>query len=125
MQESSFPVVIFYGGNEEKEISVVSKNFIEKSLQSYKEIEVISINYNEFIKSGTHKISNNTITYENRIIKNPYVIPCIHGKPGESGHIQALLEEFQISFFGNNYEGNLICFNKVITKLWAEKLRRC
>ena len=87
MQESSFPVVIFYGGNEEKEISVVSKNFIEKSLQSYKEVEVISINYNEFIKSDAHKISNNTITYENRVIKNK-VSGIVMGRSLVKGNIK-------------------------------------
>ena len=51
---------------------------------------------------------SNSITYKNREIKNPYVIPCIHGRPGESGRIQAILEEYEISFLGNNYEGNLI-----------------
>ena len=115
-------VVLFFGGKEEKTISEISKNYIEQILNSIEEVNLTCIEIDDFFNSKECSFSKNKIHYKDKGIHSPYVIPCIHGVPGESGHFQALLEQYQISYFGNNYESNLICFNKVLTKLLAEKI---
>lgn len=49
-------------------------------------------------------------------------IPWLHGHPGESGHIPAFFELIQLPYLGCESESHTICFNKVLTKLWCEKL---
>ncbi|MEX0798763.1 MAG: D-alanine--D-alanine ligase, partial [Bacteriovoracaceae bacterium] len=48
-------------------------------------------------------------------------VPCFHGHPGETGHIQAYFEMINLPFLGCGYEASAVCFNKVLTKLWLEK----
>ena len=115
-------VVLFFGGKEEKTISEISKNYIEQILHSIEEVNLTCIEIDDFLNSKECSFTKNKIRYKDKEIHSPYVIPCIHGVPGESGHLQALLEQYQISYFGNNFESNLICFNKILTKLWAEKI---
>ncbi len=50
------------------------------------------------------------------------VIPCLHGFPGETGHIQAQLDLFKLPYFGPNMEGSNLAFNKVTTKLWLQAM---
>ena len=62
------------------------------------------------------------LSTNNQSIKIDFCIPCIHGYPGESGDIQSMLELLSIPYMGNNAETSRLCFNKITTKLWLEKL---
>ncbi len=47
-----------------------------------------------------------------------YVVPCIHGYPGETGDLQSMLELAGLPYLGCGPEASTLCFNKVSTKLW-------
>src|SRR5690606_19169185 len=49
-------------------------------------------------------------------------IPWLHGYPGETGHITAFFDLIQLPYLGCETESHMICFNKVLTKLWCEKI---
>ena len=51
-----------------------------------------------------------------------FVVPCIHGFPGETGDIQSMLELIGLPYLGCGSEGSKLCFNKVSTKLWLSAL---
>ena len=82
---SEFIVLVISGGKEEAEISKVSASFITEKLENIKiNYKTISIsdycNLNDLIQKISSEFN----------IQKTYVIPCIHGAPGESGEIQAL-----------------------------------
>jgi len=45
------------------------------------------------------------------------VAPMLHGKFGEDGHIQKILEDADIPFIGSGSVSSQLCFNKVLTKI--------
>ena len=47
-----------------------------------------------------------------------YVVPCIHGYPGETGDLQSFLELAGLPYLGCDAEASKVCFNKITTKLW-------
>ena len=49
------------------------------------------------------------------------VFPMIHGKDGEDGKIQGLLDIIGVPYVGPDNEGNLIAYDKVLTKIICEK----
>jgi D-alanine-D-alanine ligase len=51
-----------------------------------------------------------------------YVVPCIHGPPGETGEIQTYLDLISLPYLGCGPEASLVCFNKVTSKLWFNAL---
>jgi D-alanine-D-alanine ligase len=117
-------VVLFGGTGRESEISKKSSEYICKNL--------IAINCEVFkveIKENVWIYDNKKVTIgpdgyvfeELGNINIDYTIPCLHGFPGETGHIPAMLELYQQSFMGCGLEASAITFNKVSTKLWLEK----
>ncbi len=102
-------LLLYGGGSSEHEISVLSANFIEKSLKD------------EFIITKVETAKNEKITLDN-YPKFDYVIPCYHGHPGETGTIQSWLEMQAIPYLGVGPEASAICFNKVSSKLWFSAL---
>lgn len=44
------------------------------------------------------------------------VIPMLHGKFGEDGHIQKILEDIRVTFVGSGSASSQLCFNKASTK---------
>lgn len=113
------------GGGEEHSVSLVTADFLKNQIPSHYnciEIEVDKdFNWNLGGKSAElnfkHELKAGDESYSIDL-----VIPCFHGYPGETGHIQAYLEMIGIPYIGCNNEASLICFNKVVTKLWLEKL---
>ena len=116
-------VLLLFGGEEEKEIAVISKDFILKNLNALKSdlnnrITVTEIDINDYKNLGQ------LTAHCARALKNGeiFVIPCIHGRPGESGELQLELENLNIPYLGSDSKTSKQCFNKVLTKLAAEKL---
>lgn len=47
-------------------------------------------------------------------LKDPLVIPVIHGTTGEDGQIEGFLETIGIKYLGNNLKSSALCFDKAI-----------
>jgi len=129
-------VLLLYGGQEESDISILSSSYIIECLAEIKDLKIItcffsvsgelflsnSIDQKIFSESDKITFAEGSIQKGNLNIKIDYCIPCIHGAPGESGDIQPILEYYKIPYLGNNSETSKICFNKISTKLWIEKI---
>ena len=114
---SEFIVLVISGGKEEAEISKISASFITKKLDK------ININYETTCLNDYSSL--NVLIQQLPTKFNPektYVIPCIHGAPGESGEIQALLSEAGYSYLGCDSDSSMTCFDKITTKLKTSKL---
>ena len=121
-------LLICGGGGTEHDISLLSAKYIEETLLSDKNYEVLLV-----IMDGEGKIEtregfkctlkrNGLILVEGDPTTIDYAIPCIHGPPGETGEIQSYLKILSIPYFGCEAEASSICFNKITTKLWLEAL---
>jgi D-alanine-D-alanine ligase len=96
------------GGGAEHDVSLISAAYLEKQIDKTK-------------FNVTHITIGNTFDLQLEREKIDFCIPCIHGYPGESGHIQSLLELLHIPYMGCSAEGSQIAFNKISTKLWLDK----
>jgi D-alanine-D-alanine ligase len=96
------------GGSSEHEVSLVSAIFIKEQLEllGHQVVEVL-ISDDKAWLSQVH--ANLDVDY---------CIPCLHGSPGETGEIPALLELYGIPYLGCGPEASVHCINKVTTKLW-------
>ncbi len=97
-------IAVLYGGtNEEREVSLVSGKAVYDSLvkRSY-EVDLIDTKYDYFskLKDGNYDI----------------VFIALHGKDGEDGKIQGLLESLNIPYTGSGVLSSAICMDKSITK---------
>lgn len=115
------------GGGTEHDVSLVSAAFIKKNIDSSR-FHLIDVTIDKNFKWTDS--SNNTVELdfqgnlktENEILPIKAVIPCIHGFPGETGDIQSFLEMIGVNYLGANSEASRICFNKITTKLWLDRL---
>ncbi|MDX1302805.1 D-alanine--D-alanine ligase [Photobacterium sp.] len=115
------------GGSAEHEVSLVSANYIEEQLKcikgiSYTRVEMkeegwfdtnnmpCQLNLDRSLQIGDEKTSVN------------YVIPCVHGYPGETGDLQSFLDMAGLPYLGCGAEASTNCFNKITTKLWFDAL---
>lgn len=127
-------LLIFGGGGNEHEISILSKEFYKTSLQKHELFNIIEI---EIAKNKTWLLKSHhskevflnskkelcDVSSNQAMIKNiDYVFPCIHGAPGETGQLQGLLDIYQIPYFGNGVEVSSMAMNKITTKLWLQYL---
>lgn len=117
------------GSGTEHEVSLVSSKYISQQLS---ELNTFQITHLE-IKEGAWYHIDSGIKYELRSDKSllcdgvdaghvDYVIPCIHGYPGETGDIQSMLDMFGIPYLGCNAESSTNSFNKITSKLWYDAL---
>ncbi len=115
------------GGGSEHEISLLSANFLESQLKSLAEISVTRVelfpdhwqtNDGRFCHLGMDR----QLHFDNTAQPVDFVVPCIHGFPGETGDIQSMLELIGLPYLGCGSEGSKLCFNKVSTKLWLSAL---
>jgi D-alanine-D-alanine ligase len=107
-------ILIIYGGNSlEHDISIKSYNTVINSIDDTKYI-IDSI-----------YISKDNIWYHNdkeiiniiEFIKlYDLVFPLMHGKYGEDGSIQGMLDMFNIKYIGNSLGTSYLCMNKLRTK---------
>jgi D-alanine-D-alanine ligase len=114
-------VIILYGGEEEADISIISATYIHRHLESIKnikpQIQVELINLNDYA---------NIVGFSNFLVSkynpsNTFIIPCVHGHPGESGLLPFLLDQLNFRYLGCNFHGSNKCFNKITTKLWCKE----
>lgn len=125
---SSYNILLLCGGGgSEHDISLLSANFIENQLKSIPEFNVTRVVlHHDFWEctDGTRCFLSNdqklhSSSGETHI---DYVVPCIHGIPGETGDIQSLLELCGLPYLGCPSEGSKLCFNKISTKLWLSAI---
>jgi D-alanine-D-alanine ligase len=97
------------GGGPEHEISLISAKYIEKILSQIPQLDLT-------IKELK------TFPEKEDLLETEYIIPCIHGPPGETGEVQAFFDDLKIPYLGAGIKASQICFNKITTKLWLEQL---
>ncbi len=116
-------VLLVYGGDgNEHAISIRSKEYLAEQLRNTGRANVIEVeikdrlwhcNGNVVSLGPDHKIGNEKIDF---------VVPCIHGFPGETGELPGYLDMIGLKYLGNNAEKSNLCFNKLTTKLWLDKI---
>lgn len=120
-------LILFGGGSSEHEISKISCDYLVSQIDTSKfnilkveitkgfiwklDEKIVELNFDKVLVSDGKALS-----------KIDYVIPCIHGYPGETGDIQSYLDLVSVPYLGVGAEASKICFNKVLTKLWLQKL---
>ncbi|WP_318442719.1 D-alanine--D-alanine ligase [Photobacterium leiognathi] len=116
------------GGSAEHEVSLVSANFIEEQLKTINGVTYTRV---EMTKNDGWLDSENrpcelnldkTLIVGDQEVAIDYVIPCVHGFPGETGDLQSLLTLAGLPFLGCGAEASTNCFNKITTKLWFDAL---
>ncbi|TON38138.1 D-alanine--D-alanine ligase A, partial [Vibrio parahaemolyticus] len=116
------------GGSSEHEISLLSANFVEQQLNLIQNVKVTRVEIkNEgwvtdqgelvYLDLNTKKLCSNE---SNQTID--FIVPCIHGFPGETGDIQSLFEIAGIPYLGCGPEASSNSFNKITSKLWYDAL---
>jgi D-alanine-D-alanine ligase len=123
-------LVINGGGGSEHSISLVSSAYMEKCLKADSRFNVLEMTIHadgtrtnrrgELVELRRAGELYNHSTEKTTTID--FFVPCIHGPPGETGEIQAVFELMGKPYLGVGPEGNMICFNKVTTKLWLDAL---
>ncbi len=113
--------VIFGGMSTEHEVSIISAKNVIKNIDELK-YDVYSIKID---KNG------NWLNSENEQIKNlvdylqsmDVVFPVLHGKYGEDGTIQGLLDLAKVPYVGCGVLASSICMDKVYAKIVFEKAK--
>lgn len=122
-------ILLFGGESSEHEVSCSSAQFIYDhiNVNKYDLIPiVISKEGNWYYYEGNDFLNWNEEKYlkcvDNIVstLKNcDVVFPIIHGKYGEDGRIQSLLELFHIPYVGCDSKSSMLCMDKEYTKLLA------
>lgn len=126
-------ILILFGGNSyEHEISCKSVNFIIDNIDTSKfNYKLVGIDYNNewYEINNIDKINKNwgknNLTKVDNIIEYckdfDVVLPIIHGNTGEDGKLQSLFELYDIKYVGCNSYSSIICYDKLLTKIFLEK----
>lgn len=124
-----YQILLACGGDgSEHEISLTSAQYINTKLNEIKDVQVHKVilhrDYWETENKEKCFLNNKKeLIIENKeSIKIDYVVPCIHGFPGETGDFQSYLEMINMPYLGSPSEGSKLCFNKISTKLWLSSL---
>ena len=115
------------GGGSGHKISLQCGDFLQQQLQALPGVDVTRV---ELLADRWQTTCGETCTLGlDKVLRVgdseqviDYVVPCIHGFPGETGDIQSLLELAGLPYLGCGSEGSKLCFNKVSTKLWLTAL---
>lgn len=112
-------VGIIYGGmSTEHEVSIKSAKSVIENLDKKKyEIHPIYINQEGVWHKKTEKIEN-IVQYLQTL---EVIFPVLHGKYGEDGTIQGMLEMLKIPYVGCNVLASSVGMDKVYTKVIFEK----
>lgn len=115
------------GGSAEHEVSLVSANYIEQKLQQIDDVQYTRIEMKTdgwFNAEGVACQLNldRTLQVGDDKVTVDYVIPCVHGFPGETGDLQSFLDMAKLPYMGCGAEASTNCFNKITTKLWFDAL---
>ena len=126
-------VLILFGGNSfEHEISCKSVNFIIDNIDTNLfNFKLVGIDYNNewFELKNVTKINKNWINKKKEKINNiieysknfDIVLPMIHGNTLEDGKLQSMFELYNIKYVGCDSFSSLICYDKLLTKIFLEK----
>lgn len=126
-------VLILFGSNSfEHTISCKSVNFIINNIDTNKfNYKLVGIDYDNVwykikeFNNINENWKNNKIIKINNIIeyakKFDIVLPMIHGNTCEDGKLQSLFELYNIKYVGCNSYSSIICYDKLLTKLFLEK----
>ena len=109
---SSKKIAVLYGGNnEEREVSLRSGKNVYEALISFEELSKNTILID--VKDGVTLA--NTLKSENI----DFCYNILHGKYGEDGVIQGMLDMLHIPYTGENVLVSALCMNKLHTKyIW-------
>ncbi len=117
------------GGSAEHDVSLRSAEFLNDEISKLDNVNVIRV---EMTKEGEWKVlpfgESCRLQLDRKLIINDeailidYVVPCIHGYPGETGDIQSFLTLADLPFLGCDASSSILCFNKISTKLWFDAL---
>lgn len=109
---SSLPTVLVLGGgpDAEREVSLKSSSAIANALRHSGRFQV------------RHAIIDRLTGAELRELKGDVVFPALHGKWGEGGPLQMLLEADGRPFVGCGFAAARACMDKVLTKSFAAKV---
>ncbi|OEE31411.1 D-alanine--D-alanine ligase A [Vibrio genomosp. F10 str. ZF-129] len=116
------------GGSPEHEVSLVSANYLQQQLSLTPNFDVVRVEirqegwFNESDKLVSLDTNTATLNGEDQNLHIDFVIPCIHGFPGETGDIQSMLELAEIPYLGCGPEASTNSFNKITSKLWYDAL---
>ncbi|RJX75490.1 D-alanine--D-alanine ligase [Vibrio sinensis] len=116
------------GGSSEHEVSLLSANFIQSQLKLTPEFTVIRVEmkqdgwYNEENQLMCLDTNSGCLNSATDSTKIDFVVPCIHGFPGETGDIQSMLELSGIPYLGCGPEASSNSFNKITSKLWYDAI---
>ena len=115
------------GGSSEHEVSLVSASYLLQQLELQDDFDVIQV---EITKDGwmlaqtevNLDINNRVLVSAKGEVKIDYIVPCIHGYPGETGDLQSIFELSGIPYLGCGPEASKNSFNKITSKLWYDAL---
>ncbi len=116
------------GGSSEHEVSLVSADFIQQQLELTNGFEVVRV---EMKKDGWYTqhgelayldTNSGSLNFAETSLHIDFVVPCIHGFPGETGDIQSMLELAGIPYLGCRAEASTNSFNKITSKLWYDAI---
>lgn len=121
-------LLICGGGSNEHDISLKSALFFKEKLAQmdgvhayYLCIERDGRRTNELGEDCELRKAGEIFNRKTQVtIPLDYVIPCIHGRPGENGNIQSVFDMMGLPYLGSGPEASQLCFNKVSTKLYLE-----
>lgn len=121
-------LLICGGGSSEHEVSLVSADFLQSQLEQTPGFSVVRV---EMKDDGWYTADNHlayldtntgTLNTDSKSYKLDFVVPCIHGYPGETGDIQSMLELTGIPYLGCGPEASTNSFNKITSKMWYDAL---
>jgi len=111
------------GGSAEHEVSLRSADFLEQQLAALPGVAVtrVEMQKDRWLAADGIECSlglNRQLLTGDKTLLVDYVVPCIHGYPGETGDLQSMLELAGLPYLGCGPEASTLCFNKISTKLW-------
>lgn len=116
------------GGSSEHDVSLRSAHYLETELLKLPEVNLIRVEmtktneWRDHTGQLCHLNLDKTLTLGDKKLPIDYVVPCIHGFPGETGDIQSLLTLAGLPYLGCDASASILCFNKVSSKLWFDAL---
>lgn len=103
MREKIKVLVLMGGNSTERDVSLKSGTAISESLKRNKyDVYLLDVNENNILEINS--------------INPDVVFLALHGKGGEDGKIQGLLEWLNIPYTGSGVASSAICMNKILTK---------
>ncbi len=115
------------GGSSEHEVSLVSASYLLQQLELQDDFDVIQVEITKdsWMLAQTEvnlDINNRVLVSTSGEVKIDYIVPCIHGYPGETGDLQSIFELSAIPYLGCGPEASKNSFNKITSKLWYDAL---